>query len=165
MVLAAAAACAEAGGEPTGGQLTPAGQLATTPPVFAPPVVDAGADCGTGTKWSELYRDIFGSGKPGSCNFASSCHGNPEGEGAKAGAGIKCFDEAGCRLSIIEQNLAKPSNAAKPEDAFLFKGILRVVNSSGRTVGIMPKEPASYVYSTACLDRMKGWIANGVPAD
>jgi len=165
ILLAAGAACAEAGGDPTGGQLTPAGQLAVTPPVFAPPAIDAGNECGTGSKWSELYRDIFGSGKAGSCTFAANCHGTPTGDGALSASAIKCFDEAGCRQSIIDQFLARPSNAENPTGSPLIKGILRARTASGTLRGIMPREPADYVFPQACLDRISGWIANGVPAD
>ncbi len=163
--LAVLAACAEAGGEATGGGLTTAGERAATAPPFTPPTVDAGTSCGTGTKWSELYRDIFGNkGSPGSCSFAANCHGSPEGEGTRSSAGIACFDEAGCRQSMLDQQLVKVTNAPAPEGATLFN-ILRIREASGAVGGIMPKEPASFVYPPACIERMKGWIANGSPAD
>lgn len=162
LALAAGAACAEAGGETTGGDLTPAGKLAVTPPAFVPPAADAGGECGTGSKWSELYRDIFASEKAGSCNFAPSCHGSAMADGALSGGGIKCFDEAGCRQSMISQNLALPDNAAKPEDALLFTAVLRTPKNPS---GIMPRAPGEYVFPQACIDRISAWIAKGVPAD
>jgi hypothetical protein len=164
VACAFAAACAEAGGESTGGGLTDAGKQAVAVPVF-----DAGAvvDCNAGgSKWSELYRDIFGApeGTAGSCRYAKSCHGSPDGDGAKAGSGIQCYDEAGCRQSMIDHHLATPSNKDRPDDANLF-GILRHPTASGNPGGIMPRDPASYVYPDACRSRIRGWIANGVPAD
>ncbi len=163
--LALVAACAEAGGEASGGGFTADGERAATAPPFTPPPADAGASCGTGTKWSELYRDIFGKpGSPGSCTFNGSCHGTPEGEGSRSAAGIKCFDEAGCRQSMLDKKLVKVANAPAPGGATLFN-ILRARDASGALGGIMPKEPASFEYSPQCLERMKGWIANGSPAD
>lgn len=163
--VAFVAACAEAGGEPTGGGITPAGTQAATPGEFTPPIADAGVDCGTGTTWHSLYTDIFGpTGKAGSCSFATSCHGTPDGDGAKSGAGIHCFDEAGCRQSMFDQNMVSAGNAPNPGQANLF-GILRHRTATGRVAGIMPKEPTDYVFPDACLERVRGWIAAGAPAN
>lgn len=165
VVVALAAACAEAGGDTKGGDLTDAGKQAVTPGEFTA-VFDAGTQCGEGTTWSSLYRDIFGvEGKPGSCRFASNCHGSPEAAGATSGAGIKCFDEKTCRASMIEKGLVSPSNAKNPARAVLFTTIRNRDPVDGATRGFMPKSPGDYFFPEACLDRMKGWIANGVPED
>lgn len=160
------AACAEAGGEPSGGELTNAGREAVAPGEFAPPVVDAGlvTTCGEGATWSSLYRDIFGpTGQPGSCVLQATCHGSPDGAGAQASAGIKCYDETGCLASMIDRNLVQPGQ--KPERAVLW-GIIRTRNpTTGKVGGIMPKSPSDYVYPDACVERIRQWIANGIPAN
>ncbi|MBX3226906.1 MAG: hypothetical protein KIT84_34060 [Labilithrix sp.] len=80
-------------------------------------------------------------------------------------AGLQCFDEAGCRQSMIDRRLARPSNAERPEGAILLSSILRVRKPDGKVSGIMPIEPADYIYPQACVDRIAAWIKNGVPAD
>jgi hypothetical protein len=164
-VLALVAACAEAGGETKGGELTDAGLQASANGVFRPPAVDGGIDCGEGTTWSSLYRDIFGpTGKPGSCSFQSNCHGSPEGDGAIAGSGIDCFDQNGCRQSMIDAGLLKPRLARDPDSGGLVS-ILRRRTPDGEVNGLMPKSPGSYTYPEACLVRIRGWISNNYPAD
>ena len=167
-VLAALAACAEAGGETKGGALTDAGLAATNPPRYTPDTSAAPADgacSGTGTKWSDLYNDIFGpTGRPGSCAFAASCHGTPDGAGAKIGGGVQCFDEKGCRQSFFDKGLVDASDSAAPEKAALF-GVLRIRTPEGSPAGTMPEIPADYVFSDTCVERMKTWIRDGAKDD
>lgn len=161
-VVAFAAACAEAGGEPTGGGLTAAGSQAATPSTFtSPDLVDCSG--GTGNKWSDLYRDMFGpTQKPGSCTYSTNCHG-PNQEGALSAAGIQCFDETRCRASLLAKNLVSADNAPDPKNANIF-GILRHKTAAGSIAGIMPQSPAA-VFPDTCLERIQGWIADGVPAN
>src|SRR5262245_12630143 len=74
--LVVGAACASAHGEVLGGDLVAdAGALTPGPPPCNAAEL-ANVDCGTGSKWSELYRDIFGpTNQPGSCSIQSKCHG------------------------------------------------------------------------------------------
>lgn len=166
-VLAALAACAEAGGELEGGALTDAGLAATTPPPYTPDTGAAAADgvcSGTGTKWSDLYNDIFGpTGRPGSCAFAASCHGTPDGAGTKVGGGVRCFDEKGCRQSFFDKGLVAAADSAAPEKAALF-GVLRIRTPDG-PVGTMPEIPANYTFSDTCIERIKTWIRDGAKDD
>jgi hypothetical protein len=165
-ICALGAACAEAGGDVKGGDITEAGVQATTPGDFDAGAKLVPAECvGEGTTWTALYRDIFATGKPGSCTYESNCHGTPEGEGAQAGAGIKCFDQAGCRQSMIDQNMATPGNQAAPDGANLFTTMRNINPKSGKLRGRMPKDPAGYIFSDTCMQRIRTWIANGVPAD
>lgn len=164
IALLTIAACAEAGGELRGGGVTETGEKATKPPAFAP---DAAADdrpCGEGTKWSELYRDIFGpTGQGGSCVFTAACHGSPSGDGA--GVGILCENEAGCRQSFIDEGLVSAANASNPDGAKLLDSILRYRKPNGTIPGFMPAEPIGYTFPPTCIERIKGWIARGIPAD
>lgn len=162
-MVALAAACAKASGEVQGGDLTDAGLQAVTPGELTA-TYDAGTYCGEGTTWSSLYRDIFGpTDRPGSCSFASYCHGDPDGTGAKK---FKCFDMVGCREGMIEAELVDVSNASNPYEAGLF-GIIRHRDPNDGQVHTapMPREPGDYVFPDACIERMKGWIESGIPAD
>lgn len=161
---ALAAACAEAGGESRGGDITDAGTQATTPGEFVSAEASVATECGEGTTWSSLYRDLFGpTGKPGSCTFQGTCHGSPDAAGSKAG--ILCVDEAGCRLSMIDKNLATPEDQAAPEAAQINFLIRNRNPKTGKNRGIMPKSPSDYVFPEACMERIRGWIVKGVPAD
>jgi hypothetical protein len=167
--LAALAACAEAGGKVEGGDLTEPGALANTRPVFVPP--DTGApppppeDVGSGTKWSDLYRDIFGpTGRPGSCSFAGNCHGTPEGAGAKSGSGIHCYDQKTCRESLLAQFLVEQKDVAAPDGSNLF-GVLRFARANDEVVGIMPKEPSSFRFPLKSIARIRTWMADGFKDD
>ncbi len=163
------AACAEAGGEISGGNLTDAGLLATDPPAFTP---DTGAgtaasECvGTGTTWTALYDDIFGpTGRPGSCSFRSSCHGTPDGAGAKARPGILCADAKGCRQSLFDKGLVTPADVDAPEKSALLLGVLRIRKPDGKVLGGMPEQPADYVFPDACVQRIETWLRDGAKDD
>src|SRR5689334_799520 len=96
-ILGIVVSCATAGGEVSGGGLTEAGVLATTPPVYDGGLevnlaILAAIDAACPTdEWRVLYRDLFGpTGKGGSCSFNETCHGSPSGTGAQSGSGIQC---------------------------------------------------------------------------
>lgn len=161
IALSSVFACSDAGGDVKGGALTDAGLEAT-----APPAPMEGPCVGEGTKWSDLYRDIFGpTGRAGSCSFRSNCHGSPDGDGAKSGSGIECFDEKGCRKSFFDKGLVSAANATAPEQAVLFARLLRLRQPDGRVTGFMPDSPSNYLFSPQCLDRMKAWIRDGATDD
>lgn len=170
-VVAAVSSCAEAGGEIRGGELTDAGLLATNPPAFTPDTgaPDGGAayECvGSGTTWTAIYNDIFGpTGRPGSCSLRSNCHGSPDGAGAKAGSGIACFDQKGCRQSLFDKGIITPDDFAAPEKSALFVSLLRVRRPDGSTVGFMPQVPVDYAFSDACIQRIQTWLRAGAKDD
>jgi hypothetical protein len=154
------ASCAEAGGDVTGGELTEAGVLATTPSAFdaADPQLQAliARACPT-PEWVGLYRDVFGpNNQPGSCSFTSTCHGAPGAAGAVSGSGIECFDEQGCCASMFDKGLVSRRGAARPEQIALI-GILRRRTDAG-TRGFMPKEPADYFFPPETIARVVDWV-------
>lgn len=162
--LGAAAACAQAGGKSTGGELTPAGEQAATPPVFIE-AVDASGICGTGqgSTFTDLYRDIFASTQPGGCSYQVSCHGNAGADGAQDQAGLQCYpDQHACRQSLLERNLVVPS---QPALGVLLAphGILRTPANPAAGEPLMPKSPAKYVMPQSCVDRIVAWINAGAP--
>lgn len=170
-VLGAAAACAEAGGHSTGGEVTPAGEQATVVPVAAGTVdpngicvaPDAGRD-GGGTTFTDLYIDIFGKQALGGCAYQVSCHGTADGDGAQDNAGLQCYpDKSSCRKSLLERNLIVPGQGTQ---GVLFNangGILRTPQNPGAGEPRMPKAPAGYVMPQSCVDRIQAWIAAGAP--
>jgi hypothetical protein len=165
--IALVVACAEAGGEVKGGELTDAGLAATNPPPFTPPTEMEPAVCrGTGTRWSDLYNDIFGpTGEPGSCSYRSNCHGSPDSAGARSPAGIQCYDMKGCRQSFFDRNLVAQKDSAAPEKSGLLLGLLRHRKADGTVIGFMPQSPAGYLFSDVCVDRIKTWIRDGLKDD
>jgi hypothetical protein len=152
VVLAALLACTDA--SVSGGEVNDAAVFA--PNVIAPPAP------GIGTKWSDLYRDIFSRTEAGGCAHKPFCHGSPAGEGWQKG--LQCSNKDECYRSIFERALVNPGDEKAPEKAFLLTGLLRSVQTGVRT-GIMPKEPADYVFHPATLKRIETWIRNGAPND
>jgi hypothetical protein len=121
-------------------------------------------DIGSGTKWSDLYRDIFGpTNRPGSCVFKAGCHGSETSAGV-TGGGIRCFDQKGCREGLIAANLIKQENVANPDSAPLFL-VVRHRKANGEESGFMPKEPADFYFPAKSIDRMKTWIKDGFKDD
>lgn len=154
-LAAAFAACSEAGGEVIGGNLTDAGVAATTPPEPT-----EGPCIGDGTHWRDLYRDIFGpTGRPGSCSFRSNCHGTAEAQGAQS-SNMHCFSEHECWESF-----SKWADSTDPDQASLVTSLLRLRGPDGNVIGFMPKTPSNYLFSPACITRVKLWIKAGAQED
>ena len=159
--LALAAACAEASGDVRGGELA----FDPTPPAFvepnACPVKDE-ADAGSGTAWSDLWRDLFGPTGAAKC-ADPICHGSPSTTASKVG--LLCVDQAGCRQSLFDKGLIQdPADFASPETS-AFYTILRRCDAQDQTVGTMPQRPSSYIFSPASLARVSTWMRNGAPND
>lgn len=128
--------------------------------------IDASAeeeDAGSGTRFTDLYRDFFAPTGRASCAGSGQCHGSAADLGAASSAFV-CSDQATCYSTMTgAANLAKPSNASDPSKSALV-GILRHRDASNDIVGYMPKSPA-YVFSAASMARISTWIAAGVPND
>lgn len=168
------ASCAEASGDVTGGGLTEAGTIATTPPVFEPPDPElaalvarmcpplpgapAPADPGAANEWAGLYRDVFGPTKsPGSCVLESTCHGGPEAAGAQSSAGIECFDERRCCESLFYRGQLSSRSGARPEQSNFYR-VLRRDEGDGKEHGSMPKAPPGFKFPPPTLARIADWI-------
>jgi len=120
-------------------------------------------DAGSGTGFSDLYRDFFGPTGRASCAGNGQCHGSASELGASSSAFI-CSDQATCYSTMTgAANLAKPSDASDPTKSVLL-GVLRHRDASNDIVGFMPKSPA-YVFSSTSIARISTWIAAGVPND
>jgi hypothetical protein len=166
LTLALLAACAEAGGGVTGGDLTDAGTIAIVAPEFISPCKETTEDVGAGSKWSDLYRDIFSvPGRPGSCSFTTACHTPPGGSGFQT---FQCVDVKTCREDLLKEGqvLKQDGSGAKPaNETYLLTGLLRTCKDGTTRTGFMPKEPASFVFPKKSVDRIAAWINAGAPDD
>ena len=152
-----AVACARAGGETNGGELTPAGKQAETPD----PTFDSTIECSdAGETWHELYANIFGAtGKVGSCVYQGYCHGLPDDGRESLMKGIHCFDQEACYQAMKKLGIDNLNGA----EGSALLGILRHTNKKGNVIGIMPQAPADYVFPQACIDHIDNWIDAGAP--
>lgn len=155
------AACAESSADVRGGEL----KFDPTPPVAdepnACPVKDE-ADAGSGAKWSDLYRDLFGPTGAAKC-ADPSCHGTAGTTASRVG--ILCADQAGCRESLLDKGwIQDPGDFTAPESSGFYT-VLRRCDANNETVGTMPLRPASYHFSPASLARVATWLRNGAPND
>lgn len=152
--------CATAGGEVSGGGLTEAGARATTPPAFDSgrllegPALERACSL---PEWRTLYQDVLSPvGRPGSCAFNETCHGTPEGAGARSSTGPECYDERGCCKSMFAKRLVELDDANNPDRSGLFITLRRRTDAG--ILGFMPKEPRDYVYPEETLELVRAWI-------
>jgi hypothetical protein len=148
------AACAEAEGNVSGGE-----------PIAEACATDDAAETGQGSKWSDLYRDFFG--RPpnvrGSCSFNTTCHGSPDGVGAKVGK-FACFDVEGCRTSLLMFTNPRYVVPGDPVSSRILPDLLRTCDSTTHlTTGFMPNQPSNYTFSSTAVARIKQWIKDGAP--
>jgi hypothetical protein len=149
-------ACAEASGEIRGGGQ----EIDTTPAVYEGCDLTETIDAGTGTRWSDLYRDLFGPTSAAKC-ANPSCHGSQDGAGFKSSS-FACFGEKECRQGAFDYGLVNESDRDEPEKSALI-GIIRHCSEDGKTRGTMPQQPRSYYFSRASLARIQEWIRAGAP--
>jgi hypothetical protein len=161
LVLAVSvAACAEASGDVSGGEVL----ITPKPAAYRGCDVTESIDAGSGDRWSDLFRDLFAANAPGACASAA-CHGSDDGEGFKKSS-FRCDnDKDKCREGFLAYGLVfVPADVANPADANLFRYV-RHCDDSRETVGSMPKSPDTYFFSKASIARMQAWIAKGAPND
>jgi hypothetical protein len=143
-------ACAEAGGEVKGGDLTALGSNATKEGQFTAPLPVI-PNVGSGATWTDLYRDVFGPTGTPSCVSQGSCHGSG-GFGSNVSSGPDCYDsreagadEAACEVEFV----AKWAPIA-----------IALRRQNGATIkGTMPQQPVG-VFSAPTLDRIRTWAAS-----
>ncbi len=131
----------------------------TAEPIATP----AGAeDAGSGTRFTDLYRDFFGPTGQASCAGSGQCHGSATEPGAASSSFI-CADQAGCYATMSSSSLVRASDATDPSNSVLIS-VLRHRDTAGKVVGFMPKSPA-YEFSSTSIARISTWIAAGAPND
>lgn len=155
------AACADATGEVRGGDLA---FDPVPPPAAQPnacPAVDT-TDAGSGTTWTDLYRDLFGPTGAAKC-ASTTCHGSAGTSAARIG--VLCVDQQGCRQSLLDRGWIKlPADSEAPEQS-AFYTVLRRCDAQQATVGVMPLLPTSYRFSEHSLERITAWLREGAKDD
>lgn len=130
----------------------------------APDRPEEALDAGSGSRFTDLYRDFFGRGGAASCAGDGACHGGAEEAGALGSGGYVCADEPGCRASMTSVLVGDiPAALAAPEATRLYR-VLRHRREDGTIGGSMPRRPG-YVFSRASMERVRNWISNGAPKD
>lgn len=122
-------------------------------------------DAGSGTAWTDLYRDLFGPTGGASCAGTGMCHGSAGESGALGSQGYVCASREGCRESMLsaETLIVQASDSNAPERSSLV-ATLRRRSGTGTIVGTMPKR-SQYVFSRQSIARIETWIRNGAPDD
>ncbi len=159
LVAVSVAACAEASSDTAVGGTPRFDPTPPPPPTNAP---TPNADSGAGVTFTDLYRDFFGPTGAASCAGGSAgCHG---AKGDPGGGVFVCADnKAECRTSI-----AGLASGASFQESFLFS-ILRkdatLAPSPPLGTNRMPKNPKTYAFDKAGMDRIGAWVAAGSKDD
>lgn len=169
-------ACTDAGGTVSGGDLTFEGGA---PAVIS--VVDAGPGAGTGTKWTDLYRDFFGPTGAAKCAGNGQCHGAADQPGAVASGGYICPDvtpppdagsnpaKAQCRDTmtkvIIVSPPGGPSSCGQPFAKAYMHNVIRKATAAADDENNMPRSPFTYTFSDADVARIDTWVQAGCKDD
>lgn len=123
-------------------------------------------DAGSGSTFTDLYRDFFGPTGKATCAGDGLCHGTSAAAGAKGSGGFVCAaDATACWTSMTSGRsaLVTTADAADPTKSTLYL-TLRHRRVDGSLAGSMPKRPL-YVFSTASMQRIAAWIQAGAKND
>ena len=123
----------------------------------------AAPDAGTGSTFTDLYRDYFGPNSTASCSgTAGACHGDASGAGALGSGGFVCgTSQADCftGMNVTTADLLSTSDTAHPENSGL-EVALRKATAGG--INNMPLDPPNTcVFTDADIARISAWVAAG----
>ncbi len=191
--VAIAAACTDAGGHASGGDLVFEGG--------APAAASEGGG-GTGTTFTDLYRDFFGPTGAAKCAGNGTCHGTPDQAGASASGGYVCPDAMGsadagatvdaaapvdasdagdagagsganpakaqCRDTMMKVILVDPpfstkSTCGQPFAKSYMHNVIRKATHAADDENNMPKSPFTYTFSDEAVGRIDAWVQAGCP--
>jgi hypothetical protein len=121
-------------------------------------------DAGSGTGWSDLYRDYFGPTGKASCAGTGQCHGSTTQAGTVS-SGYVCPDTAdGCYAGITAASnipvLVTVGDTGDPTTSGLYT-ILRKCAGGG----LMPLQPSTLMFTNADMARIDAWLKAGAPND
>lgn len=123
---------------------------------------DPNADAGDGHAWSDLYGDYFGPSAISSCaGTAGACHGEATGLGAQNSGFVCAGGVSSCYTGITSTTAALVTvgdTTDDPTNSGLY-AVLRKACIGGQ----MPKEPATFTFSSADMKRITDWIGAGAP--
>jgi hypothetical protein len=134
---------------------------------FALAEADGGAcsaldpDAGSGTAWSDLYRDYFGPTGEASCAGNGQCHGNTTQAGY-LGSGYVCGPTAAECYTGITSTAAGLVTVGDTTDDPTLTPLYTVLRKCSGT-GSMPKLPADLMFTSADMARIAAWIKAGAP--
>jgi hypothetical protein len=116
-------------------------------------------DAGTGSLWTDLYRDYFGPTGAASCTGNNVCHGDSTQPGAMASDFICGDDPDTCYMGLTSV-MAGLVQATTPGNEATTSLELVLRQTTGN--GTMPKEPM-YTFSVGDIARISAWLAAGHP--
>jgi hypothetical protein len=120
-------------------------------------------DAGSGTGWSDLYRDYFGPTGVASCaGSPGQCHGDTQGLGYQSSQYLCANGVQGCYQGITSAQADLVTVGDTKDDPRLstLYGVLRKSCPAG---GTMPLQPSTLVFSPADMARIAAWIGAGAP--
>jgi hypothetical protein len=133
---------------------------------FAVAEVDGGecadmADAGSGTGWSDIYRDYFGPMGKASCAGNGQCHGNSTQPGAQASGYVCGPTAAECYSGITSAsaNLVTVGDTTDDPTTTALYAVLRKCSGGGT----MPQSPATLMFTSVDMTRIAAWIKAGAP--
>lgn len=153
--------CGDATGNVEGGGDRFDAAAPNTPAPANDEICGANGPSGSGTTFTDLYRDVFGPTGGASCAKFGTCHGAADQTGAQVSRGFVCDSQAGCRATMFTANppLVKPADFPSPQTSLLIQ-TLRHRTADGTLVGIMPDQPKC-VLSQDAIARIQTWISGG----
>jgi len=124
---------------------------------------DTTGDAGSGTAWSELYRDYFGPTGKASCAGTGQCHGSTSQSGYAASGYVCPGTSTACYTGITSQsaNLVTVGDTTDDPTTTVLYSVLRKCSGGGS----MPQQPASLMFTSADMARVAAWIKAGAPND
>jgi hypothetical protein len=132
------------------------------------PINTSPHDAGTGSKWSDLYRDFFGPTGQASCTTTGDCHGTMDQSGARA-IGFVCGQtKDDCYMSMLTSIVppgGTPAGARIPaESTVLYQNVRKIMPANGAPQGTMPRS-STFAFSPADLQRIAAWMNAGALND
>lgn len=111
--------------------------------------------------WSSLYADYFGPTGKASCAGDGQCHGGADQPGAKATGYVCAPNASACYETVTKSRIVVAGDTTTPPEQSLLHVVLRKCDGTG----IMPKRPASVVFSPSDMERIHNWLRKGAPND
>jgi len=154
-VVLAVGACSSAPADVQGGDQ----RFDTTPPIR--PATHC-AD-GTGTTWSDLYRDCFGPGYA-DCGGTGGCHRSSQDTGTSFSGFLCGASKESCYEGMVGiDSLVTPNGTQQPEKTRLYAALRKAppLTSPERA---MPNN-TGFAFTADDLARINAWIKNGAKND
>ncbi len=125
----------------------------------------AGADAGTGSTFTDLYRDYFGPTGGASCSGSvGNCHGESTGVGALSSGGFVCgASQSDCYtgMHITTADLLSASDTATPANSGLVMALRKETPAGTNNMPFDP--PSTCVFTDDDIGRITAWVGAGAP--